>query len=157
MNMKMKMVLAERLKRKHPALYSVSGDMMVHELASMMMEKEIGSVLVEKDPEAKGEYAGICTERDIIRCCAKHGNLGNKKVSDIMVTEMIKADINDVVQNTIRRMYKHHIRHILLTEKGFIVALISIRDLMYCVDMEREITMSHLNDMTGASRYNRNY
>ncbi len=157
MKMTMKLVLAERLKRKHPPLYSVPGDMLVHELAKHMIEKEIGAVLVEKNPEIKGEYAGICTERDILRCCAADGCMSDKKVSEIAVSDMVTADIKDNVQSTIRKMYQNHIRHIPLTEKGFIIALISIRDLMYCVDMERQITLSHLNDMTGVSRFNRNF
>jgi signal-transduction protein with cAMP-binding, CBS, and nucleotidyltransferase domain len=83
--------------------------------------------------------------------------MNEKKVSEIAVSDMVTADVNDNVQSTIRKMYQNHIRHIPLTEKGFIIALISIRDLMYCVDMERQITLSHLNDMTGVSRFNRNF
>ena len=155
MNMTMRLVLAERLKRKHPALYSIPMDISVKEAAAIMTEKGIGAVLVKDTNDDDGNFVGICTERDILKTCAKNDNLSAVKVSEVMCRDMVTCDINEAVQFVIRKMYQKHIRHIPLAENGKIIALISIRDLMYCVDMEREITMSHLNDMSGATRFNR--
>lgn len=155
MNMTMRLVLAERLKRKHPALYSIPMDISVKEAAAIMAEKGIGAVLVKDTNDDDGDFVGICTERDILCSCAQKDDLKSVNVSEIMCRDMVTADINEAVQFVIRKMYQKHIRHIPLAENGKIIALISIRDLMYCVDMEREITMAHLNDMTGATRYNK--
>ena len=70
---------------------------------------------------------------------------------------MIIANVLDDVKSTVRKMRENHIRHIPLEEHGKIIALISIRDLMYCVDMEQEIAMSHINDMFGATRRDVNF
>ena len=59
MNMTMRLVLAERLKRKHPALYSIPMDISVKEAAAIMTEKGIGAVLVKdtNDDDGKAWHA----------------------------------------------------------------------------------------------------
>jgi predicted transcriptional regulator len=70
---------------------------------------------------------------------------------------VLAADMEESVHSVIACMRQHHIRHIPLSENGKIVALLSIRDLMYCIDLERETTLSHMSDMLGACSRNKNY
>jgi len=139
--MKIAKVLAYRLKREHPALYSVSADSTVKEVAQYMIKHNIGGALVTGEGEA--EYIGIVSERDIVRSCALCDDIASVKVSSIMSQEMIVADINDDATAISRKMYKHHIRHVPLADNGKIIALISIRDLIYCIDREKDLMMTH--------------
>jgi len=155
--MKMIKVLAERLNRKVAPMHTVPYNATITEIASLFVENNIGAALVEKEVHEVGVYAGIISEKDIIKCCAEHGDLNKLPVHKIMQREMITANILDEVKPTVRKMREHHIRHIPLIEHGKIIALISIRDLMYCVDMEQEIAMSHMNDMFGGTRRDSSY
>ncbi|MFA7231202.1 MAG: CBS domain-containing protein [Victivallaceae bacterium] len=155
--MRMRMVLAEKVYRKHPPFHSINFDATVRETAKLLNEKNIGALLVEMPVHEDGCFAGIVSERDIIKCCANFSNFESLPISEIMQKEMITADIDDNADDTCILMRQKHIRHIPLIENGKIVALISVRDLMYCVDMEKEITMQHMSDMIGATRRNESY
>ncbi|MDD5728779.1 MAG: CBS domain-containing protein [Victivallales bacterium] len=155
--MKMKRVLAEKIKRKHNPLYHIAFDASVRDAAQMMTRENIGAMLVDMPVPEDGVYAGIISERDIIRSCANYPSFENLPISKIMSKNLINADIEDSVRPIVVRMRQHHIRHIPLVENGKVTALLSIRDLMYCVDMEREATLSHMSDMLGACSRNINY
>jgi signal-transduction protein with cAMP-binding, CBS, and nucleotidyltransferase domain len=156
-HMKMKMVLAEKLYRKHPPYYAVSFDATVRDTAKAMADENIGAILIEMPVHEEGVFAGIVSERDIIKCCAHYSNFETLPVSEIMQQNMVTADVCDDVDKTIILMRNSHIRHIPLVDDGKIVALISIRDLMYCIDMEKEITMRHMSDLLGCTHKNINY
>ena len=155
--MKMIKVLAERLNRKVAPMHTVPYNAAIAATAKLFVKENIGAALVEKEVPEHGAFAGIISEKDIIKCCAEKDDLGKLPVHEIMHREMITANILDDVKATVKKMRENHIRHIPLLEHGKIIALISIRDLMYCVDMEQEIAMSHINDMFGSTRRDSNY
>jgi signal-transduction protein with cAMP-binding, CBS, and nucleotidyltransferase domain len=150
--MKMSRVLAEKVSRNHPPLYSICQHVAIRDVAQYFQRENIGAAMVEKENPEEGFYVGIITAKDIIRCIAETSDLDSVRTSQIMTQEMITADINDDVSSTVRRMREHHVRHIPLKENGKIIALISVRDLMHCIDMEQDKTMSNINDMFGARR-----
>jgi len=155
--MKMKRVLAEKINRKHKPIYTIAFDATVQDAAKMMYNENIGAMLVNMPAHEDGVYAGILSERDIINSCAKYSNFETLPVSTIMSTDLISADMENSVKSVVACMRKKHIRHIPLSENGKIVALLSIRDLMYCLDIQKETTLSHMSDMLGACQRNKNY
>ncbi len=155
--MKMSKVLAEKISRNHPPLYSICQYATIRDAAQYFQRENIGAAMVEKETPEPGFFDGIITAKDIIKCIAETGNLDNVLTSQIMTREMITADIHDDVSLTVRRMREHHVRHIPLKENGKIIALISIRDLMHCIDMEQDKTLSNINDMFGAHRSDTNF
>ncbi|MEI8245772.1 MAG: CBS domain-containing protein [Lentisphaerota bacterium] len=155
--MKMRDVLEEKVSRNHPPLYSICQCATIMDAAQYFQRENIGAAMVEKESSEPGFYAGIITAKDIIRCIAESSNLNNVLTSQIMTQEMLTADVNDDVSSTVRRMREHHVRHIPLKEHGRIIALISIRDLMHCIDMEQDKTMSDINEMFGAHRSNASF
>lgn len=155
--MKMRRVLAEKIRRKHKAIYVIAFDATVKEAAKMMYAENIGAMLVSMPAKEDGVYAGIISERDIINSCANYTNFETLPVSKIMSGDMISTDVEENVNRVVRCMREHHIRHIPLTENGKIIALLSIRDLMYCLDIQNETTLAHMSDMLGACRRNANY
>ena len=51
-------------------------------------------------------------------------------VADIMVRNVVKANISDTFANCLKMMHEHHIRHLPVIENGVPVAVISVRDLL---------------------------
>ena len=155
--MKMKRVLAEKINRKHKPIYKINFDASVKDAAKMMNKENIGAILVDMPAKEDGVYAGILSERDIVKSCANFSNFESLPVSKIMSEKMVVAEMENSARSVISCMRKNHIRHVPLADKGKIVALLSIRDLMYCLDMQRETTLSQMSDMLGASPRNKNY
>lgn len=151
--MKMKKVLAEKVKRGHEPLYSISSGATLREAAILMADKKIGALLVECDP-GQGRFMGIVTERDIIECCAGSRDLDDVLVSEVMTRDMVTVDATDLVKPVVALMAREHIRHIPLTENSEIIALISVRDIMRASDLEKEITIAELSDYVGCTRRN---
>lgn len=150
--MKMSKVLAAKISRNHPPLYRICLCATVRDTAQYFQRENIGAAMVEKEIPEPGFYAGIITAKDIIKCIAEKSDLDNVRTSQIMTQEMITADINDDVSLTVRRMREHSVRHIPLKENGKIIALISVRDLMHCIDLEQTETLSNINEMFGSRR-----
>jgi len=155
--MKMKRVLAEKINRKHKPIYTIAFDTSVKEAAKMMYKEKIGAMLVNMPAPEDGVYAGIVSERDIIDSCANYSNFESLPVSKIMSEKLIIADMESSARSVITCMRKNHIRHVPVSEEGRIIALLSIRDLMYCLDIQRETTLAHMSDMLGACTRNKNY
>jgi signal-transduction protein with cAMP-binding, CBS, and nucleotidyltransferase domain len=155
--MKMKRVLAEKINRKHKAIYTINFAATVKDAAKMMHKEKIGAMLVDMPVPESGVFAGIISERDIISSCANYNSFETLPISKIMSKDLIKVDVEDRVNNIVCCMRENHIRHVPLAENGKIIALLSIRDLMYCVDMQKETTLAHMSDMLGSCRRNKNY
>lgn len=155
--MKMMKILADRMARKHPAMYTIPYNTTVQDAARYMCERDIGAVLVEMEHPVPGQYAGILSERDILKCCAQKGNFDTVKVNAIMTQKLVIAHTDDEARLVVKKMRINHIRHIPLSDDEKIIALISIRDLMHCVDRENEVIMSHMSDLCGNIHYNKNY
>ncbi len=154
--MKMKKVLSEKIERGHEPLFKLPYDATIRQAAVYMSGAKIGAALVEAQG-GNGDFAGIVTERDIMNCCARGMDLDMVKVRDVMTTDMIFADAEDMVRPVVMLMTRNHIRHIPLKENGRIVALISIRDIMHAVDEEKDITINELSDYLGCNSRNQVY
>ena len=153
----MRCVLAEKINRNHKPIYTIAFDATVRDAAKMMHQEKIGAILVNMPAPEDGVFAGIISERDIIYSCASYNNFETLPVSKIMSENVITADIDDNVERIAVCMRKNHIRHIPLTENGKIIALLSIRDLMYCIDLQKEATLAHMSDMFGSCSRNKTY
>jgi signal-transduction protein with cAMP-binding, CBS, and nucleotidyltransferase domain len=156
LQMKMSKVLSEKLARGHEAIYSIPGICTLRQAAVEMTEKKIGAMLVECNAQP-GEFSGILTERDIIRCCAGDRNLDEVIVSEVMNSNMVSVDVDEPLRSVVALMAESHIRHIVLTREGRIVALVSIRDIMHANDQEKDITIAELSDFVGCNRRNNVY
>lgn len=154
--MKMKRVLDEKIRRGHEPINAIPGNASIRDAAVQMARLKIGAMLV-RNPELDDHYDGIVTERDIIMAFSRYDDLDRVTVNEIMTREMITADAEDNVQPVVQLMTRRHFRHIPLMENGVIVALISIRDLMHCLDEEKDITINELSDYICSNSRNQVY
>ncbi|MGQ9624763.1 MAG: CBS domain-containing protein [Candidatus Bathycorpusculaceae bacterium] len=99
----------------------------VYEVAKLMSEKSIGSIVVLE----KGKPVGIATERDILqRVVAKGLNSSQVKIEEIMSRNLITISGKTPIINAIRVMEKNKVRRLLVMEKGKLVGIVTQRDLL---------------------------
>jgi CBS domain-containing protein len=93
------------------------------------VDHDRGSLPVCND---KGELVGIITERDIVRKFLAHKGAaaGNIKVKDIMSTQVIIGTPDDDLSYAISVMKEKRIRHLPVVDKGKVLGMISMRDLL---------------------------
>lgn len=153
--MQMAQVMEERERRGHPVLVSVEADATLKMVACKLNDLKIGAMLVRKEPPVPGEFAGVISERDIVRACAACMDFGKVTARDVMNPQIICAGYHESIISVVKRMKDHHIRHIAVTDENKIIALLSVRDLMHYADLDREILIRHLSDMLGSHHSNR--
>lgn len=106
---------------------SVDAGSTAEETARLMLEKNIGSLLVKE----KSEYVGIVTETDLTRKILG-GKMDPKttKISAIMTQPILSIDGHLPVTEANAFMSKNKIRHLAVSENEKIVGIISIKDLV---------------------------
>jgi formate/nitrite transporter len=106
---------------------SVDPSTTVAEAVKIMKQHGSSSVLVGEPGSAKG----IVSEADIVRkVVALEKDSTNVQVDQIMTSPLISVDITTPVYEIYRTMADHHIRHLLITERGKQVGFISVKDII---------------------------
>jgi signal-transduction protein with cAMP-binding, CBS, and nucleotidyltransferase domain len=108
-------------------LRTIQHDRSVREAAKRMRDERIGSLFVEKN----GDLVGIITETDVVRRAVAEGiDLGKATVNSIMTTPILTIEATRTVQDAHDMMGDLGVRHLGVTNKGKLVGLISVRDLL---------------------------
>jgi CBS domain-containing protein len=99
----------------------------VKELARILRDNDIGSVLVMRS----GFAEGIVTEKDIInKVVAEGGNPEKIKLKDIMSSPLIMAGIDDYLEDAAIEMRDKNIRRMPVTDGEKIVGIITAYDIL---------------------------
>lgn len=120
------MKVKDILKEKSQELITIHTEASVKDAAIKMFQRNIGALFVEEG----GEIVGLISERDVVRVMSEPEI--EKKVRDIMVPsdKMVVAEPEDDVEYVMAVMNQNNIRHIPIVEKGKIIGIISIRDVV---------------------------
>ena len=103
----------------------VEGSTSVVAVAGIMRDKRLLAVIV-KD---QNQYVGILTDVDITRkVVAPELDPSQTKVSSIMESPLITLDKSLPMDEALLVMKKNHIRHIVVTNDGKVVGILSIAD-----------------------------
>ena len=125
--MKTNYPISSVLTHKTSALWSIAPEATVFEAIKLMAEKNIGSLLVMSG----GKLAGIITERDYTRKVALHGKTSKEtRVREIMPREFTTVTPDDSVEECMRMMTEHRVRHLPVVEGDKVVGVVSIGDLV---------------------------
>ncbi|GIX09448.1 CBS domain-containing protein [Elioraea sp.] len=121
------MTVAAILNSKGPEVVAIRPDQTLEAAAKLMTERRIGSVLV-MDGE---DVAGILSERDIVRAIAGHGVAAlAMPVAGAMTREVVFGQPADTVDRVLALMTERRIRHLPVKDKGRLVGLVSIGDVV---------------------------
>lgn len=107
-------------------LIGVAPDDTVKRACEVMVEFDIGSLVVVEE----GRVVGFFTKSDIIRRVVIPGLPNTTPVKDIMSSELIAVDENTPLREVLDLMAKKGIKHMLIEEKGKIVGIFSLSDLL---------------------------
>ena len=102
------------------------------EAAKLMRDHHVGDVVVVEDKEGQAIPVGILTDRDIVvELIAKEVPLDSVLVEDVMSANLVSAQENQGIWDTIKCMRRKGIRRIVVTgEKGNLVGILSSDDLI---------------------------
>jgi len=105
-----------------------SEDVSVDDVARLMWEKGVGSVLIVN---SENKLTGILTERDILYAAA-HLMLGKDvKAKSLMSRNLVKASPEEEVVSVVEKMRDFNIRHIpVVDNEGRPLGVISSRDIL---------------------------
>lgn len=125
--MKFDASISSLLHHKSPALWSIPSDATVFEAIKLMADKNIGSLLVMSG----GRLEGLFTERDYARKLALHGKSSKEtRVREVFTGEAVVVKPQDSVEDCMKLMTEHRVRHLPVVEQGKVVGIVSIGDLV---------------------------
>jgi CBS domain-containing protein len=114
----------------------------VYEAAHLMTERGIGAV-----PVVEGDrLVGIFTERDLMtRVVAARLDPEQARVRDVMSTDLVVADVREGCEDTLARLQKARVRHLLVLKEGRLAGIVSQRDLIDRELADKDETLALLN------------
>ena len=129
------------LESKPAEVHSIAPDAPVIEALRLMADKGIGAVLVREG----GKLAGILSERDYARKIALLGrSSADTPVRDIMTAELHTVSPDDSVEHCMQVVTDGRIRHLPVLERGELIGLVSIGDLVKATIEEQQQELEHL-------------
>ena len=125
--MKFSVPISSLLHHKGPALWSIPPDATVFEAIKLMADKNIGALPVVSE----GRLVGLFTERDYARKIALQGKSSREtRVREIFTGVVITVKPHDLVEDCMKLMTEHRVRHLPVVDQGNLVGIISIGDLV---------------------------
>ncbi len=129
------------LNQKTPRLITVTPNHTVFDALNVMMTYNVSAVLIVDNNELKG----IFTERDYARKIILHGKSSKEsQIVDIMTPDPITVTPDDPIDDCMQLMTERHIRHLPVKDKGKLIGMISIGDLVKFVIEDQKQTIKNL-------------
>ena len=133
--------LGSMIKAAGRGVFSVGSQQTVFEALEFMADKNIGAVLVIDD----GVLAEIFSERDYARKVVLEGRSSQKTlVRDVMVSKLITIEAQEPLDRCMQLMTDHRIRHLPVLEKGQLIGVISIGDVVRQMIIEQRQLIDQL-------------
>jgi CBS domain-containing protein len=130
------------LRQKAGEVLSIAPDASVYQAIELMALKSVGALLVME----QGQLLGIVSERDYARKVVLQGHSSKETpVSAIMSSPVVTVTLQHTVGECLRIITDKHLRHLAVVERGAVVGVVSIGDLVNCVITEQEQTIRHLH------------
>lgn len=136
------MRIADILRTKGAAVVTIDPDRSVQDAMRLLVEHNIGSVVVVRDG-----IAGILSERDILRAAAADvQRLTTARVRDLMTADVITITADADVRSAMDAMAERRIRHLPVVEKdGALCGMLSIGDVVNALRQNVEIENRQLH------------
>jgi CBS domain-containing protein len=121
------MKLRDILQTKGSVVHTIAPSATLQDVANVLVEHNCGSLVVLDD----GKLCGIITERDILRAAAaSHVPLADFSVRDHMTVKLVTGSLDEDLGEVMGQMTDNRIRHLPILEKGTLVGIISIGDVV---------------------------
>ncbi len=107
-------------------IVSVEPNATVRGAIARMMEESVGSVAVLEG----SRFAGIFTERDVLRLAAEQADFLELRVAEVMTLHPVTVTPADLLVDAARLMGEHKVRHLPVVEEDDLLGMIGIRDVL---------------------------
>jgi CBS domain-containing protein len=139
--------LAEILETKGGEVLEIDADATVLDAVRLMVEMNVGSLLVTEG----GEITGIVTERDYLRRVTLQGRTEDAPVREIMTAPIVVATGDTTVDECMALMTDRRIRHVPVVDGDTVVGLVSIGDLVKFKSEEQTFEIQFLTNYITSS------
>jgi CBS domain-containing protein len=121
-------MISSILKGKGTDVVSVSPGDTVLAVARVLTERRIGAALVR---DTAGRMLGIISERDVVTGMANQGQGTTQLPAErLMTRDLVTVSPQTSVNEAMELMTRRRVRHLPVMEKGELVGLVSIGDLV---------------------------
>jgi len=139
------MNVAAILKVKGRNVVTTTADKSLLDVAKLLEQHDIGCIVIEGDA---GQVSGIVSERDLVRAIGKSGaKVLKEPVSVHMTKTVVAAREADTIYGLMSEMTVHRFRHMPVVERGRLIGLVSIGDVVKMhiaeADMEAAATREY--------------
>jgi CBS domain-containing protein len=140
-------LLQDILDEKGHDVFRIDANASVYEAVLMMVDANVGSLLVTEG----GEVTGIVTERDYLRRVTLEGRTDQETaVREISSAPLIVADPETTVDQCMALMTDRRIRHVPVVEEGDVIGMVSIGDLVKFRSKQQSFELSYLTEFITA-------
>ena len=122
------MLVSHILREKGRAVVSIAANASLSEASQLMARHRIGAILILDGP---GAPQGILSERDIVSVLAQMGAAAlARTVGSCMTSPVMTCEETDTIEELMERMTHGRFRHLPVVERGRVVGLVSIGDVV---------------------------
>ncbi|MBR9974291.1 MAG: CBS domain-containing protein [Bacteroidetes bacterium] len=137
------MKIKDIVRAKGSTVFSIDPDKSVKDAIDMLVQYNIGSLLVVVDARP----VGIFTERDTLGAVARDPEgFFLLRIGDVMTTDLIIGDLEDDVEDAMTVMTGKRIRHLPIMAGDRVAGMVSIGDLVKSQHDEKSVTIRYLKD-----------
>jgi CBS domain-containing protein len=138
------MNVATILKLKGRDVVTAAADTPLLEIAKLLQKHGIGCVVIRGDDD---KVAGIVSERDVVRAIGQTGTKALRNpVNDYMTMSVVTARESDTIDRLMAEMTAHRFRHMPVIERGRLVGLVSIGDVVKMRIAEAEMEAAAMRE-----------
>ena len=133
--------IREILDRKGRTVLTIKSGASVLEAIGIMSQANVGALVIQDGAEPDG----IFTERDYLRKIALKGrSSSDTPLRDVMSSPLITVSTSDSSDVAMETMTECRCRHLVVTEGGKMVGIVSLGDLVKHMLQEKEVEVEQL-------------
>jgi len=140
------MRIRDVLQRKGDEVVTITPDAPITELIRLLGDKNIGAAVVSHDGNS---VEGIVSERDVVRRLVGGAESMSAPVSTIMTSDVTSCGPGTTIDEIMKLMTEHRIRHIPVIVDGGLVGIVSIGDVVKMrigeLEFEREQLSTYIS------------
>ena len=134
--------IREVLEIKGSEVLTISAKASVLEAIGIMSDANVGAIVIQDGDKPDG----IFTERDYLRKIALKGlSSKNTAVSEVMSSPLITVDVSDSTRDAMATMTERRCRHLIVTDSGNMVGIVSLGDLVKRMLQQKEAEVEQLS------------
>ena len=141
------MLISDLLRRKGADVITVTPDTSVRDLVALLTDRSIGAAVVSRDGV---HVEGIVSERDIVNSLAARGAAVLSEHLELIMTQQVQTCTLDAkVDDLMRVMTEHRVRHVPVVVDDALRGLISIGDIVKSrmdeLELERDALRGYIS------------